>query len=907
MWSKIIKVLLIFAFSSVVSAQGFLHRDGKQIVDGSGQEFILRGIGLGGWMVQEGYMLQTSGFANAQREIRAKIEEMIGPVNTDAFYTAWLENYIQKADVDSLAAWGFNSIRLPMHYNLYTLPIEDEPVAGQNTWLERGFQLTDRLLQWCAANEIYLILDLHAAPGGQGKESAISDYDPAKPSLWESPANQAKTVALWRKLAERYANEPWIGGYDLLNETNWNMAGNAPLKNLYLQITDAIREVDGNHLVFIEGNWFANDFSGLTPPWDENMAYSFHKYWSYNDPGSIQWMLNIRDQYNTPIWCGESGENSNVWYTNAIRLMEANGTGWAWWPLKKVASISGICSVPLNAGYQQLLDYWSGSGSKPSVDAANQALQQLAEDYKLANCQINTSVIDAMLRQPAQNASRAFGANLLPGIVYASDYDFGPSGLAYFDTDTADYHVSTGSWSGWNQGWQYRNDGVDIGSISGVDKNNDFYIGWVETGEWLQYTVEVQQSAVYNFKLRMASENASGLIRLQLDSRNLTGSIAIPNTGGWQKWQNVAIDAIPLEAGTHRLRFYFDKAGGNFSYFEATNTGQPIKFDILQAATSEDGLNISAIFSKKLADPPGPTAGFILRANGVSLPFSTAVDSSGYILKFFLNTALRFSDEVTLSYTGSGFVAADGSELPALQNLAVSNNMPDIFAVPGKIEAEDFVVNNGFGLEGTSDAGGGENLGWSDRGDFVEYNISVPQGGNYKINYRYAAQAGGSKLIAEYLKDGKTTLLHVITFAATGGWQTWQNAEKSANLPAGEYVLRLRVLDGGFNLNWFEIIQQGTAVQEGAIKPAGSFQLLQNYPNPFNPSTRISFETPTAGLINMEIYDTLGRKVETLLQKVVDAGQHNLFWQAGHLPSGEYFIRLQAGKIVRTRKVILQK
>jgi aryl-phospho-beta-D-glucosidase BglC (GH1 family) len=88
--------------------------------------------------------------------------------------------------------------------------------------------MVDQLLDWCEANEIYLILDLHAAPGGQGKDANISDYDPEKPSLWESSENQRKTISLWKKLAERYANEPWIGGYDLINEPNWDIdkAGN---------------------------------------------------------------------------------------------------------------------------------------------------------------------------------------------------------------------------------------------------------------------------------------------------------------------------------------------------------------------------------------------------------------------------------------------------------------------------------------------------------------------------------------------------------------------------------------------------------------------------------------------------------------------------------------------------------
>ncbi|MEI9908352.1 MAG: cellulase family glycosylhydrolase [Bacteroidota bacterium] len=198
----------------------FLKTKDGAIVNEKGETVILRGMGLGGWMLQEGYMFRLSNLGQQYR-IKEKITDVAGPEKTKQFYDQWLLNHTMKADIDSMAAWGFNSIRLPMHYNLYTLPVEEEPVKDANTWLEKGFVMTDSLLSWCRANKMYLILDLHAAPGGQGNDLAISDRDTAQPSLWESEANQQKTIALWRKLAERYVNEPWIGGYDIINEPNW--------------------------------------------------------------------------------------------------------------------------------------------------------------------------------------------------------------------------------------------------------------------------------------------------------------------------------------------------------------------------------------------------------------------------------------------------------------------------------------------------------------------------------------------------------------------------------------------------------------------------------------------------------------------------------------------------------------
>ena len=258
-------VLVLSCWIASLSAQ-YVHTNGKAIVKGNGDTLLIRAMGVGGWMVQEGYMLQTASFASPQHKIRDTIQDLIGPTATDAFYAAWLENHFSKSDVDSLAAWGFNAVRVPMHYNLFTLPIQDEPVFGQNTWLTKGFDLLDSVVKWSEEAGIYVILDLHAAPGGQGYDSGISDYDPTKPSLWESAFNRTKTVALWKKIAEHFATDTTIAGYDLINEPNWNLPGGGPLRVLYENITDSIRSVDTNHLIFIEGELVRQHIYWAHPP-----------------------------------------------------------------------------------------------------------------------------------------------------------------------------------------------------------------------------------------------------------------------------------------------------------------------------------------------------------------------------------------------------------------------------------------------------------------------------------------------------------------------------------------------------------------------------------------------------------------------------------------------------------------
>ena len=137
---------------------------------------------------------RSEGTAGAQHEFVEKFTELFGEERTDQFFEKWRENHFNKEDVDSLAAWGFNSIRVPLHYNLFTLPIQEEPNANGNTWLETGFDIIDNVLEWAEPHKMYVILDMHAAPGGQGRNSEISDYDPDKPSLWESERNKTKLV-----------------------------------------------------------------------------------------------------------------------------------------------------------------------------------------------------------------------------------------------------------------------------------------------------------------------------------------------------------------------------------------------------------------------------------------------------------------------------------------------------------------------------------------------------------------------------------------------------------------------------------------------------------------------------------------------------------------------------------------
>lgn len=486
-------------------------------------------------------MMDTAGIVDNQQQLKAKIAELVGPSNLMAFYDSWLTNYMREADVAEFAARGFNSIRLPMHYNLFTLPIEQEPVAGQNTWLTNGFNLVDRLLGWCESNQLYLILDMHGCPGGQGHDKPISDYNPPAPSLWENATNRSKLIALWRELASRYANRPWIGGYDLINEPNWTFEGrpningcedqtNAPLRQLLVDITAAIRQVDTNHLIFLAGNCWGGNYNGILPPWDANLVISFHKYWDAPTAESFQGRIALRDQWNLPLWLGETGENSNEWFRDVVRFAEQANIGWAWWPWKKIGTISGPVTVQKPAGYQAILNYWRNTGPKPSTNAALAGLLALAQAGRIENCVLHPDVFDALLRPETQGVTLPFKTNTVPGVIFAADYDLGRPGEAYLDQTTSGPH---------NTGDAYRNDSVDIEACGDGSPTMGYDVGWLDPGDWMKYTVNATAPGPYALQARVASASGGGSFYVEVGGSNVTGVINVPATGGWQTWSTL--------------------------------------------------------------------------------------------------------------------------------------------------------------------------------------------------------------------------------------------------------------------------------------------------------------------------------------------------------------------------------
>ena len=766
-------------------------------------------MGLGGWMVQEGYMMAPGGFSSTQYQIKDKITELVGEEETQIFYDNWLNNHVTKTDIDSMKSWGFNLVRAPIHYNLFTLPIEQEPFPGAYTEIDLGFKLLDSLLSWCKQNEIYLMIDLHAAPGGQGYNADISDYDPTKPSLWESELNRNKTVELWKRLSQRYKNKEWVAGYDLINEPNWEIPGGVLLKELYVKITNAIRtDVGDNHILFIEGNWFANDFTGLTPPWDDNLVYSPHKYWSPVDQGYLDWMLPLRDTLNVPLFVGETGENSNFWYRDAVKVFEENGIGWAWWPFKRIGAIQPPLSINYNDKYKNIVDYWNGEKSAPSKEDAIEGLKQLTEDIKLENTRYQKDVIDALIRQPFSDETVPFSNNVIPGKVFATDFDMGIMGEAYYDAGSeANYG---GDFSAWNNGWGYRNDNVDIQS-NDDPLSNEFNVGWIERDEWMKYTFTLAQEGLYNVKIRVATEDNDGRFYFKINDNQASDMVDVPSTGAWDSWSYVYIDSLVLNSTDNSFVFHVDRGTFNLGFFEFERIGDISLSETRYMNSFTSSKNTILLNTNKDLKSSSEIilSDFQIKINNNNIDIKNILFSAfPRSILIEIDQDIQPTDSILISYDGNSVKSTDNKKLSIFSDKLVDNTISFVHNIPGKIEAEHFFFQKGMELENTSDEGGGFNIGSLDNGDYADYYVDVLASGTFNVTYRAAADptwsSGGQVELSIYDSNSNSfTFLQNIIIPATTGWQDWESISKAVNLDSGKHQIRLKILAGPFNLNWF--------------------------------------------------------------------------------------------------------
>ncbi len=391
---KIIKtcfLIIVVTLSSFAQIK-YYSTQGKNIIDPAGNVFLMKGINLGNWLVPEGYMFKF-GKANSPRMVNNVITELIGPAEAKKFWLTFQDNYITFEDIKYIKSLGINSIRVPFNYKLFC----DETYLWNTN--PRGFELIDRLLEWCREVNLPIILDMHCTPGGQTGDNIDDSY--GYPWLFISPESQDQITEIWKDIAAHYADEPMVLGYDLMNEPIAHYFENENLQTglepLYKKIVSAIRTVDTNHIIVLGGARWNTDFSVFGEPFDDKLVYEFHKYWMPPEVEEIQEYIDFRDKYNVPIYMGESGENEDEWVFKFRELLNKNEIGWHFWPYKKVDNTRGPVQFDKPEFYDLVIEYAESDRStyktmregKPDIQKVKSALNGFLEQCKFENCSPN--------------------------------------------------------------------------------------------------------------------------------------------------------------------------------------------------------------------------------------------------------------------------------------------------------------------------------------------------------------------------------------------------------------------------------------------------------------------------------------------------------------------------------------
>ncbi len=310
-------------------------RNGK-VVGAAGKPFYLRGTCVGGWMNMEDFI---NGYPGSEGNIRRQIIKVLGEKTGRYFFERMLDAFFDEDDIQFIASLGATCVRLALNYRHF----EDdmEPFV----YKEEGFRRLDEAVRLCEKHNLYVILDMHAVQGWQNSHWH-SDNERGASLFWTHKQFQDRLVGLWQEFARRYRGKAVIAGYELMNEPSSNTpCGDhafdffenfrsdwLAMNRVYRRLVEAIREVDPEHIIFIEGDRYGHYFDGMDDPFAPNLVYSIHNYTAPGfGPGKypghfgrsgaeIYWDRNkhVRDyendqgvlyarKHNVPLWVGEFG------------------------------------------------------------------------------------------------------------------------------------------------------------------------------------------------------------------------------------------------------------------------------------------------------------------------------------------------------------------------------------------------------------------------------------------------------------------------------------------------------------------------------------------------------------------------------------------------------------------------
>src|SRR5919112_1952492 len=370
----------------MANGTALLAARGNRIADGEEKPIVLRGFGLGGWMNMENFII---GYPANEESMREAVRAVLGEDKYEIFFDRFLEHFFTEGDARFISSLGLNLLRLPVNYRHFEEDMRPFEIR------EEGFKHLDRVVELCAAHGIYTIVDLHALPGYQNQHWH-SDNPTHKALLWRHRHFQDRTVNIWEHIAERYGGNPWVAGYNPINEPA------DPSEQLivpfYRRLYEAIRAVDPDHLIFLEGNRYSVDFHMCGEPWD-NVVYTNHDYalpgfvdggpypgvsrGEYVDRDVLEKTFLQRSEYmlehDVPIWVGEFGPvyppddpDSHAMRRELLRdqleIYARHGVNWAIWTYKDIG-VQGVQYAAPDSPWVERIRPISGKKTRLGVAA----------------------------------------------------------------------------------------------------------------------------------------------------------------------------------------------------------------------------------------------------------------------------------------------------------------------------------------------------------------------------------------------------------------------------------------------------------------------------------------------------------------------------------------------------------
>lgn len=385
-----------------IPKNNFVRVDGVNLVDSNGNKLFIKGTNLGCWLNPEGYMFGF-GVASSARLIDEMFCELVGPDRTAEFWKKFKDNYVTEDDIKYIASCGANTIRIPFNYRIFT----DEDYMGLKS-NQDGFARIDSVVKWCGQSGLYVILDMHAAPGGQTGDNIDDSY--GYPWLFESKASQDLFYDIWTKIALHYKDNPVIIGYELMNEPIAPFFENKDFLNekfipICKEAVSRIREVDTNHVIILGAPQWNTNFKPVTDwSFDNNMMLTCHRYGGEANIDGIKEYIEFRDKTGLPMYMGEIGHNTMEWQSAYSNIMQENNIGYTYWPYKK-RDIECMVAFDVPEDWDKIItpfannkrgDFYEIRVARPNQEDAYKLMMELVENIKFENCHPLSDYINSM-------------------------------------------------------------------------------------------------------------------------------------------------------------------------------------------------------------------------------------------------------------------------------------------------------------------------------------------------------------------------------------------------------------------------------------------------------------------------------------------------------------------------------